>query len=868
MIPHREVLAPGQRVGPYVLEAELGRGGMGAVYRARHAETGAVHALKVILRHRIEAGAESALARFQREAESLARVEGHPGILRIFGVGVAAGVPWCAMEYIDGTSLADRLDRGALPPREAARIVSAVARAIDHAHACAIVHRDLKPENVLIDRAGQPRVVDFGLAYDAQQEALTKTGQMLGTPHYMAPEQVERSSSGEDIGPATDVWGLGAVLYAALTSRPPWSEESGLAILGAIVRRDPIPPRDHDGGIPAALDAIVLKALRKRPADRYASAAALADDLDRWLAGEPILATVSSPLGRFVRRLRRRRVIPFVAIGALGLALLGAFLLVGGRTHDPGPLLDRLERALNRGDLLDDEWRDRLDELLARIGEGATIDQGIVDRASAVDLIDRVMRTDDVEASAALSAHLRRGGEVDRTLAERASKALRGADRLAALHRVLHGESPAIPASGQAALELARLIAADGSALTPPFDAAAFDALVRAPGLEVPARGRLLVRRAQARLAASTAGELPALDAAIDDLVRAIERHDVAPPRALVSRSMRARACALLGEGVRANATDRDRLAALLDLIVIRDRDIEDPMPADEVASLQNLATDLSGGLVIGDERIADREPFLLLLAWLEIEGVAPFHEHLLLRVAERLGVGWTRRRATEEIARPRPLRNPAILGALARVHAENSGGTDRAAEVIAWLDAIDDVHRDERWVEMIHGIAAREAEVDAVARIHLERAYAIDRELPDHARWPLIGEKLSRMVDREDVPRGVALLIEATRIQFALQGRLDAIVGAGGFTPPSLAAISGLQRQCANLIGHLLHQHPAPSCCTATELTPEELHALGREISATFGVTWPDEDEVEGLLASHRRRHPEAATGADEERD
>ncbi len=326
--------SPRRAYGPYVVEGPIGRGGMGAVYRARHRSTGAVCALKVILAARLGADAPRALARFRREAEVLARIDGHPGIVRVHAFGIDAGLPWCAMELVSGQSLADRLEAGTLDDLVAARLVADVARAVEHAHERGVLHRDLKPGNILVQSApgappSRPRVVDFGLAYDAFADTLTRTGELVGTPAFMAPEQVARSRSGSEegavgrrVGPATDVYGLGAVLYACLVGSPPFQASEPVTLLWQLANEDPTPPRATRPGVAPGLEAICLRALEKDPARRYASAAAMADDLERFGRGEAVTARAPGRLDRLRRRLRRR------SRGALAAAAVAALALV------------------------------------------------------------------------------------------------------------------------------------------------------------------------------------------------------------------------------------------------------------------------------------------------------------------------------------------------------------------------------------------------------------------------------------------------------------------------------------------------------------------------------------------------------------
>ncbi len=409
----------GRRIGPYVVEDELGRGGMGAVYRVRHANTGGAYALKVVRSGYALGNVERALARFRREAEVLARVDDHPGVVRVHAVGEERGVPWCAMELVDGEPLSARLRGGPMPAREAAALVASVARAVHHVHGHGVLHRDLKPQNVLIDRSGQPRVVDFGLAYDADavEERLTNTGELLGTPGFMAPEQVHRrrrdAESGEDpsLGPATDVYALGAVLYATLTGEPPFAELRGVSMLVAVCEKPADPPSAHGADVPADLDAVCLQALEKAPGARYRSAAELADDLERWLRGESVTASGASGVGRITRGLfgaRSRRLRIAVALVAAAALVAGAALGVRHVVQARREETERAERAWR-------EARERLD------GAFAAACSGDLDAlADAERLLEAVERRDDVDHAGG-DAVLHEHAEVIRGLARLAA---------------------------------------------------------------------------------------------------------------------------------------------------------------------------------------------------------------------------------------------------------------------------------------------------------------------------------------------------------------------------------------------------------------------------------------------------------------
>ena len=293
-------LPDGGRFGDYLLIAELGRGGMGIVYKALEPGLGRHVALKMILSHAVaEAGQ---LERFRSEASAAAVLQ-HAHIVKVHRVGCHDGRHFFSMDYIEGLSLAQRLREGPLPGREAAQHLATIARAIHHAHEHGILHRDLKPGNILIDLAGRPHVTDFGLAkHFSRDDGHTKTGAILGTPGYMAPEQANGSKA---LTPATDVYGLGALLYELLTGRPPFKGESTLDTLLMVLENEPAPPRLLNPHIDHDLETICLKCLSRDPRDRYASAAEVALDLERWLAGDPIQARSLNMLDYLTRSLER-----------------------------------------------------------------------------------------------------------------------------------------------------------------------------------------------------------------------------------------------------------------------------------------------------------------------------------------------------------------------------------------------------------------------------------------------------------------------------------------------------------------------------------------------------------------------------------
>jgi hypothetical protein len=269
------------RVPGYEILAELGRGGMGVVYKARQIGFNRLVALKMLLSG-AHAGADER-TRFLREAEAVARLK-HTGIVDVYAFGELDGCPYFSLEYMEGGSLADRLLDGPLPPREAAELTAALAQAAHYAHQHGVVHRDLKPANVLLTADGAPKIADFGLAKELAVEGQTQSGAVLGTPSYMAPEQAEGKS--RRISPRTDVYALGAVLYEMLTGWPPFRSATTLDTLLRVLSEEPAAPRSLNASIPPDLESICLKCLSKAPDQRYASAQRLAEDLGCFLKGE------------------------------------------------------------------------------------------------------------------------------------------------------------------------------------------------------------------------------------------------------------------------------------------------------------------------------------------------------------------------------------------------------------------------------------------------------------------------------------------------------------------------------------------------------------------------------------------------------
>jgi formylglycine-generating enzyme required for sulfatase activity/predicted Ser/Thr protein kinase len=345
--PHGSLptMPPGElplpQVPGYEVEAVLGRGGMGVVYKARQVGLDRLVALKMI-RYAEDAGPEEQ-ARFRAEARAIARLL-HPGIVQIHEVGECQGRPYFALEYCSGGSLDKQLDGTPWEAKRAARLVEALAEAVAAAHRAGIVHRDLKPGNVLLAADGTPKVTDFGLARRVDASGETRTGAILGTPAYMAPEQAE--GHGKQAGPAADLWALGVILYELLTGRPPFKAVTGLETLLQVASREPVSVRHLQPAVPRDLETICHHCLEKDPKRRYASAEALAEDLRRFGFGAPVAAR---PVGRLVRlqkwARRRPAAAALIVLSVLTLAgLIAGTLMLAWRGQQ---LAERTEQQLD-----------------------------------------------------------------------------------------------------------------------------------------------------------------------------------------------------------------------------------------------------------------------------------------------------------------------------------------------------------------------------------------------------------------------------------------------------------------------------------------------------------------------------------------
>jgi tRNA A-37 threonylcarbamoyl transferase component Bud32/tetratricopeptide (TPR) repeat protein len=342
------------QLGGYELLEEVGRGGMGVVYRAREHNLERIVAIK-----RIRGGAladDDAIQRFLKEARAVSRLN-HPNIVHVYCVGNHKGEPFIALEFVEGSTLGERIGGTPLAPRLAGTIAAAVARAIQHAHEHGIIHRDLKPANILLSGAPDglsPKVTDFGAAKELENATDREHTHFLGTPSYMAPEQVEPKWGA--ISQPTDVYGIGALLYEALTGRPPFRADSIGETLRQVIETEPVSPRLLNPAVPRDLETVCLKCLQKEPERRYDSSAALAEDLERFLAGQPIHARPFGPVARGWMWCRRK---PGTAslVAVLLLALLGG---IGG-------IIDQWRKAevARRGALASDvEAQELLSELI------------------------------------------------------------------------------------------------------------------------------------------------------------------------------------------------------------------------------------------------------------------------------------------------------------------------------------------------------------------------------------------------------------------------------------------------------------------------------------------------------------------------
>jgi WD40 repeat protein/tRNA A-37 threonylcarbamoyl transferase component Bud32 len=375
---HQEQRAPA--VPGYEITGELGRGGMGVVYKARHIRLNRECALKMIL-----AGAHASpehVARFVTEAEAIARLA-HRSIVQIRHIGEADGLPFLELEYVSQGSLDQQLDGAPWPPLRAARLAEQVALGIAEAHRQGVVHRDLKPSNVFLAADGTPKVGDFGLAKMLDsQSALTQSESVMGSPSYMAPEQARGHA--KEAGPAVDVYAVGAILYELLTGRPPFRGTTALDTLEQVETAEPVPPSRLVPGVPRDIETICLKCLQKEPGKRFETALDLADDLRRFLDGRPILARRISGAERAWRWCRRNR---FVA-GMAGTTAAAILILVVGATM--AAFTFRAQRDHIQG--ADRKTREALFEALVTQAQAGRSSRRMGQRFESLDALDRAAR--------------------------------------------------------------------------------------------------------------------------------------------------------------------------------------------------------------------------------------------------------------------------------------------------------------------------------------------------------------------------------------------------------------------------------------------------------------------------------------------
>jgi tetratricopeptide (TPR) repeat protein len=438
----------------YEIIRELGRGGMGVVYLARDRRLKRLVALKMVLAG-AHADPETRL-RFRREAEAIARLQ-HPGIVQIHDVGEHQGRPFLSLEYVEGSNLAYQIARGAVAPRTAATLVERLARVIQHAHERGIVHRDLTPRNVLLAQSDsaqgisfqpagpwfEPKITDFGLAKELDTDlGQTQTGAIVGTPAYMAPEQAQGRP--HDIGAATDVYALGAMLYELLTGRPPFMGETGHDTLRQIVEDDPAPPTRLQNRVPRDLETIALKCLEKDPRKRYQPASELAEDLHRFLTSQPIRARPASRRERAAKWARRHptaTALLFVVAASLVALVSGGVIYNAQLRHERDRAENNLELAMRA-----------VDEMLTEVGEVQLATEPrmeekrrtLLTKALALHREFMKERQGDSRVRYSTAQAHRRLADVLRLLEQR-DEAIAGYDRALALLNQLRADAPDDP---------------------------------------------------------------------------------------------------------------------------------------------------------------------------------------------------------------------------------------------------------------------------------------------------------------------------------------------------------------------------------------------------------------------------------------
>lgn len=523
--PLRKTRGPGsasrvlRTFGDYEVLSEIARGGMGVVYRARQTKLNRVVAVKMILQGQL--ASKDDIQRFYSEAEAAARLE-HPGIVPVFEVGEIDDQHYFSMGFVDGESLADLARRGPLPPREAAELLRDVADAIEYAHQNGVVHRDLKPGNILLTQDGQPRVTDFGLAKTVEGDSgLTASGQILGTPGYMPPEQA--AGRIHDVGPLSDVYSLGAVLYCLLTGRPPFQSARVMETLKQVVEAPPVSPRLLNPSVDRDLETIVLKCLEKEPAHRLASAAELRDELQKYLNGEPIQSRRVGFATRLWRWCRRKPLA--AALVASVFVLSGAVTLTvqlaqsAAQTREFATALGEFEQTLDNAEPTAQWLRQaeqiagRLEELTTQHGDQQSLEDDSGEQVSGRDARPRVH-----EAFAALIRRDLRKPKLDTDSADRIQEAI----------RLLQDRSYRITDELQSLLDRRLTDWLIDFDLTSPFDdRSTVDAVFReaevlvSDGTLQPASQETVVTKEVGSAASGSAPEMPAISYAMAPLILA-----------------------------------------------------------------------------------------------------------------------------------------------------------------------------------------------------------------------------------------------------------------------------------------------------------------------------------------------------------
>ncbi len=842
---HRASALPevGDRVGPYLLERVLGKGGMGAVYLGVREDSGLTHAIKVLIDDVDGFADEDAQARFRREAQLMARVDAHEGIVSIHGFGVDDGLAWYAMDRIDGEGLDAKMRLSPAPPRDVARIVAAIARAVHHLHRNGVVHRDLKPANVILDASGRPRLLDFGIARDQTAGvALTKTGEVLGTPSYMAPEQavgLTREAGGE-VGPRADVYGLGAILYALLTGHAPF-EGPARAVIFDVISKEPTPPRELAPRLEPELDAICRKALAKEPDDRYPSAAALASDLERFVRGDPVV--VLRPTRR--RRLRRwlaRRAKRIAIGGVIASSAAALVMLAAGRAPeppdrdaDPAARLAALTgRLVDEGTLGRDGRAD-----VERLLEGRSLSSSSTDRARLILALDRAAADHGNAERVARSIRATAAGSGDREALSIAQRALLRAERLDILAFAI-AIDPEPELDPAAAAALARAVTEDGSSLPVPTEDTRFAALIEAPGIDDATRGRLRVRRAETAMTELDPVDPAAQIEAIASWIgRARRRDGIVPDPERWPASFHAALVAAFRTQLEARRTDQAR--SLLDLLILAAGDHE--LAVGAVAALQRALHPPSAQMS-ADEL----EALILVAALLEASGMSPLGADQLTDFWVGLPHAWAVERAAVESARSPEDRNAAVLVLLARIaaifdHHHLPGGWTKE-DAAAWVEAASEAPVDEVWLHLGTAYALEWLGRFDAAVAGLERAHALDLARPIERRWPVVSARLIDILvdvhedDAEDDPEARAAIDRALSvgelgiaIARIARERVRAIVEAGGTAPWGLAFDENLVRQIYEAVEVLTDIGPPHCCAPAVPDTPTIDDVLDRSL-------------------------------------